>query len=67
MEDSIVAKDVMEVEVRRRTALALSKAASIESTRVEREKARLGLDESLFKHQVCNFVGSAQALEHLSL
>lgn len=43
----------MEVEVRRRTAIALAKAASLQFRRLETEEARLLLDESLIMHQVC--------------
>ena len=59
----MVAKDVMEVEVRRRTVLALSKAALLETTRIDAEKSRLGLVESLIMHQVCGSLYSAQSLK----
>ena len=52
MEDAIVAKDVMEVEVRRRTSLALAKANLLGSVIIEDKKARLLLDEALIMHQV---------------
>ena len=51
-EDAIVAKDLLEVEIRKRKGVSLTKAAHIDSLMKENELARLSLDQKSADHQV---------------
>lgn len=51
-EGSTVAKDILEVDVRQRKAISLSKAALLKKLKIDIDTSKLSLDESLVLHQV---------------